>query len=453
MLRAVLVFLWVWLSHRSQAQVPDPVFPLYNASLLPTFYEHYPMPDNSSTTYLQSVDSIGHGGRVCLTNTNIPAHSVNRPKDFDPEATFPRYLSNNTYWWNEYLHVGHFHYELVLFQLLATQTIDRVVIQRAACSGSCCAGIGSIESYYKGFFAIAFEAFGQPDVPVYLRYTWQKREASPIFFSVHTRDFYNENNATVSSRHFGEIPLQPQHCFDNVLRRSHKATYGRTLTVSRATIDRFRRTAYRVVNEHVRRFGLAEPFSYFAPSVALTPPLPPLRFTPLAVREFSATNALLSPLNASTPQRILVAYRGPSGTRFVVNLPTLLERLRATFPPPRYELAVLDTSQPKLTFLEQLHAVASSDVVISNHGAFEANMIYMQRGALLVELFGVYGNNEVHTFHRLAMSLGLFYARWNCERNSDHQLKSFNLTDHDVARIEGVLVDYFRRRAFRHPIS
>lgn len=420
------------------------------------------MPDETSISYLSEKESISTHDDVCMTHTNKPDHCHNAKKSyFDPNATFPILLSNTTYWWNEYMHVGHFHYELVLFQLLANMKIDRVVIQRAACYGTSCVGIGSIESYYKGFFGIAFEAFGQPDIPVYLRYTWNQREVSPIYFSVYSPSFYNENNASVSSQHYPNIPLQPSHCFRRFIRRAQKKTdFGRTVTVSKRTIEQFRKTAYRVINEHVERHGLPTAFTYFTASIPLDPPLPALNYTRLVYRYGSKGAEVSSSKNKAAPGhndvlgplRILIAYRGATSTRHITNLNVLVNHLRANFSPPQFEIALLDTSNPQLGFMEQAHAVASSTVVICNHGAFEGNMIYMQRGSLLLELFGMYGNNEVHTFHRLAMNLGLFYARLNPVNMTEHHQKTYILTPVDLQQIQHVIDDYSQRKAYLHPI-
>lgn len=80
-----------------------------------------------------------------------------------------------------------------------------------------------------------------------------------------------------------------------------------------------------------------------------------------------------------------------------------ISHLRQEFPEPDYRLRLMNNSDPQLDFQTQLQAVAESHVVITNHGAFEGNMIYMKNSSLLIEIFGHYGNNEIHTFHRLAV--------------------------------------------------
>ena len=93
---------------------------------------------------------------------------------------------------------------------------------------------------------------------------------------------------------------------------------------------------------------------------------------------------------------------------------------------------------------EQMISVAEAHVVITNHGAFEGNMIYMRNSSLLLELFGHYGNNEIHTFHRLALLFGVFYSRLHPRNLSDHQAPSYVLSDGDMDNIFRVVREYFQ---------
>ena len=121
------------------------------------------------------------------------------------------------------------------------------------------------------------------------------------------------------------------------------------------------------------------------------------------------------------PYRILVAYRDGQASRQIQNMKEYEEMLRLSFPSPDYIIRMFDTSDPMLTFAIQLQAVGESHIVISNHGAFEGNMIYMKNSSLLIELFGNYGNNEIHTFQRLAIMFGIYYARLHSLLLVDHQ--------------------------------
>lgn len=68
--------------------------------------------------------------------------------------------------------------------------------------------------------------------------------------------------------------------------------------------------------------------------------------------------------------------------------------------------------------------------------------------SLLLEIFGHYGNNEIHTFHRLALNLGVFYARMQPKGLSDHMMRSFVLTQPDIDEIFNVTKGYFDNKAY-----
>jgi hypothetical protein len=65
-----------------------------------------------------------------------------------------------------------------------------------------------------------------------------------------------------------------------------------------------------------------------------------------------------------------------------------------------------------------------------------------------VELFGNYGNNEIHTFQRLAVMFGLHYARLHAESLVDHQAAYFNLSSVDLGNVRRTLGEYFERKPY-----
>jgi hypothetical protein len=149
------------------------------------------------------------------------------------------------------------------------------------------------------------------------------------------------------------------------------------------------------------------------------------------------------------PYQILFAFRGPASTRYIVNLDSFINTLYHSFPSPTYHIELLNTSVIGLDFQTQLYSVASSYVVIANHGAFEGNMIYMKNSSLLIEIFGHYGNNEIHTFHHLALVFGLYYARIHAKNMTDHLQSTFYLQDENQIDIVNTIQEYFQRKAYQ----
>ena len=375
---------------------------------------------SASPTVKQMVDGkmVGYGEDVCLSHADSATDIVNQnfnygsriemPFNWDPQGC--GYLWNTTYWLNEYMHIGHVWYDIVLMQLLATTKIDRVIVQRIVCHSNICAGLGSIDSFYKGYFAAIFAAFDQPNVPVYLRFAAQHGVVEPLYFSVHSPNYYNETaKEQLKSIHAPQIQLKKLMCFQKVFRRSGLRNYGATPTVSAWAVQRFKKTVYNM----------------------LRPPL---------LEHFTATR--------EGPFRILLGYRGPQATRSIANIDEFIGTLSAAFPPPMYSFSALNTSRV-LTFAEQARAVGEAHVVIANHGAFEGNMIYMKNSSMLVEIFGHYGNNEVHSFHRLALMFGIYYARVHPYSLHDHQLKQYVINATETRQVVDVVHSYFLEEAYR----
>ena len=148
------------------------------------------------------------------------------------------------------------------------------------------------------------------------------------------------------------------------------------------------------------------------------------------------------------PYVILFSYRGPKASRYISNMGEIENKLRATFPAPIYEVRMLNNSDSSLSFQTQMRAVAEAHVVITNHGAFEGNMLYMKNQAMLVEIFGHYGNNEIHQFHRMALSLGLYYARVQSKALDSHQGKSFEMSAEDIGGVIDTVTTYFVKKPF-----
>ena len=395
------------------SQVAPPVSPIYNLSETDSLFV------TKAPNYVETLEQmktrkvIETAEYVCYTQAAHHAHSKNSVLQYhinDVNLTEwesdKSYLPGTTFWINEYLHVGHVHYEIALVAVAQAIKLDRIVIQRAACHGTLCVGIGSFDSFYKGFFAALLLAGGQIDVPIYIRFEAKKGVIPMHLTTTPSTDYYNETMMkTTWSR---SIELFNRMHFQHVIRRTNNQ-YGAVGTVSSTAVYNFKKAAY-----------------------SLIPCNPPLT----------------TYFENGPPYRILVAYRGGQASRQIQNMKEYEEMLRLSFPSPDYIIRMFDTSDPMLTFAIQLQAVSESHIVISNHGAFEGNMIYMKNSSLLIELFGNYGNNEIHTFQRLAIMFGIYYARLHSLLLVDHQEKYYNLSSIDLHNIKTTIQDYFDRKPY-----
>ncbi|KAJ1422985.1 hypothetical protein B484DRAFT_452088 [Ochromonadaceae sp. CCMP2298] len=338
----------------------------------------------------------------------------------------PAYLPGTTYWVNDYLHVGHVHYDIALLAVLQAVKVDRIVLQRASCHGSLCAGVGTVDSFYKGYWTALLAAAGQLNVPVYIRFSFREKHVIPLYFSLESEDYFDSTRMHTKPSST-PILLHNWMVFERLVRRS-ELHYGSIGAVSAEAVQLFKKAAYSLIRPQPQE-----------PHITTQPQPPQAPQTSLPLRTY---------FEAEGPFKILISYRGPQATRHMANMELLVGKLQRALPPPLYALRLLNSSDPLLTFQTQLQAVAESHVVICNHGAFEANMIYMRNGSLLLEVFGEYGNNEVHTFQRLAVMFGLLYERVNIRSLGDHQTKDFNVTDAEAEGIVGVLERYFLNKPY-----
>lgn len=83
---------------------------------------------------------------------------------------------------------------------------------------------------------------------------------------------------------------------------------------------------------------------------------------------------------------------------------------------------------------EQIKFVASADVIIATHGAFESNIVYMRNSALLIELTGVYAGviQESRNFENLAIMFLVRYKRVVVSSLQDHRQMRYSLSDQNL---------------------
>jgi len=394
------------------------VIPSYNWTYLTTQLHSYHLMVDTTMEELTSRKAARHAKDCCLTHASNPRHVRNTLKtgynmteiQSDPAYT---YLHNSTFWINEYLHMGHVHYIIVLMQVMQLAKIDRVVMQRAICFSTLCWGMNTMESWYKGFFAAVFEASGRPLIPLYVRWDAKDKYVRPMYFSVNSSDNYVDLKFITNEEEKKPILLQHITCFEELYSHDN-LRLGAVPAVSSKAIHRFKSIAYKMVNS--------------------TPPL----------------TTYFSPPTNSTPYTNLFGYRGSKLTRSMDNVEEFITLLRSRFPAPLYRINPLNPSDPPLGYKAQIQAVAEAHVVIANHGAFEMNMIYMRNSSLLLEIFGDYSVAEMHTFHRTATMFGVFYGRHHARGLHDHDQKNYSMTAQEMGDVMALVANYFELKPFLH---
>ena len=386
----------------------------YNFTML---YVPPPVPEYGDIDYLVSRSFARSDRWVCLNNAHRPGDSGNRATNIinrTESALDPEFLAGNTYWFNEYMHVGHVTFDSVLIQILKTTKIDRVVMQRAACHATLCFGVGTWRSFYAAYFAAAFEAVNQSNIPIYIRWASGERSLTPNHVSTRIDGYENYQIKNVSPK---TIPIKPNICLEHVIRRGPKYWGNFHGSKSPEAIQGFKRAAYG------------------AKSVG----------TPVLTTHFVA----------SSPCVILFSYRGIHSSRHMTNSSQslLIHGLHQSFPAPLYDLRIMNNGNQSNTAEGQLRAVAEANVVITNHGAFEGNLIYMRNASLLVELAGNYTNSEFRFFQHLSHDFGVFYARLRTYNLQDHDQASFDILSTEIDEIVGIVREYFMRKPYAFNIK
>lgn len=376
-------------------------------------YVSPPVPEFGNIDYLVSRNFARSDRWICLTDTNKPKHSVNRVVKIGNRSAIrfdPDFLTGTTYWLNEYMHVGHVLYDSVLIQILKTTTIDRVVMQRAACHANLCYGVGTWRSFWSAYFAAAFEAANQTNIPVYIRWSWTERELKPNFISTRIEGYENYNVSPIPK----SIVSRPRVCMEHVLRRGPEYWGNFYGSKSPEAVQGFKRAAYG--------------------AKSLASPLP-------------------THFNISLPYVILFSYRGTKGSRHMINSNLLVNTLINSFPFPSYIFRTMNNGELSNTAEMQLRAMAEANIVITNHGAFEGNVIYMRNASLLIELAGEYYNPEFCLFQHLAHDFGVYYARIHTRYLQGHAQSCFNITKNEVQEIVHIIRDYIALKPFAFNIQ
>lgn len=301
--------------------------------------------------------------------------------------------------------------------------IYSVIVQLDLCANGHCKNLGTMNSFYNAYFAAAFEAYGQPNVPVYVRYD-RNNVLHAEFYSISTKDFRNHDLETS----LPSMPLRSSTCFEEVV-KSKNGKLCSVAKVSTATMDAFRVGAYKMANLH--RNDHHHPQQNDTDRPVLTSCFPPVDST-----------------STKQPYRILFASRG--NTRSFSNTKEALEKLRSAFPYPEYIVRHLDTSDPTLDSLTQIQAAAEAHVVIFTHGAYVNHVIYMRKASLLLELTGNYiGLVAVEAHQRVAVQVGVYYGRVLLEDLKDHLQKSCVYRDSEIERTIEMTREYFKVQPFR----
>lgn len=201
------------------------------------------------------------------------------------------------------------------------------------------------------------------------------------------------------------ISLQSTMCFERVIGIPPGCIDCFTNSISPEAVQRFKDTAYRLVSDY----------------------------------------SLNHSFNRKDKFIITLAHRGVTASRHINNINDIHTILLNEFNNNQYEVRLFDTTTalPYKGYAEQIRIVAQSNVVITEHGAFESNMIYMRNSSLLVDMRGSYSINAYNQFASLAQLFGVYLVPVTTSNlvwhgNSD----GFNVTTNEVNAVVDIIYQY-----------
>jgi len=376
--------------------------------------------DTNGTTTLRDLEerlmvSVQEWG--CLTQTDRPHHALNKAVGFELNGTIENtrhiaqldhcFIRGTTIWINEHMAVGHIYYDSWMIQALASTKVDRIVLQRAPCMNvDLCSGIGTWESFFKGFYASMISAFA-PGIPIFTRFQWQERVVKPSYLSVnasHCELPFPSNFKQLQPCYEQEIPLASMKCFERVIKR--KCNHCFHSSIQPDTAARFKSSAYDLI---AYQKNIAKP---------------PLHF------------------EAKQPVTVTLALRSGSASRRIENAMFFADALRQALPQPQFDFQFIFSTNSTRPYVDQMQIAAATHVMISEHGAYQSNLVYMRNASLWIELRGMYKNGENANFEQLARMFGVYYRHVNTSELTSHRQETFNVTSLEIVQVAALVVEY-----------
>eukprot|EP01036_Dinobryon_divergens_P031721 gene31722-41172_t len=311
--------------------------------------------------------------------------------------------------------IGHAQYDIVIMEALRYANISRIILQRSPClTPLLCHGIGTWKAWYAGYYAAMINAF-RPGIPIYIR--WGRTAIlTAHYLSV------NETSGIVDEevRENDTISLvSTNQCFETVWRRTECAACVQS-AVSLSTARLFYQSAKKLIANR------GDIFKY----------------------------AITSTESSTSTIRILHTYRSANSSRHIKNADTLQLFLSSAFntstntspsstnsTTTKPSIAFLSLPTPESNYQEQIQMVSSADILITEHGAFQSNMVFMRCGSAVIDLRGSYWGREkgsdkpIIYAEAVAKAFGLQFSHVVMSKLSQHSMKSFSVTKADMDSI------------------
>ena len=155
---------------------------------------------------------------------------------------------------------------------------------------------------------------------------------------------------------------------------------------------------------------------------------------------------LRRPNNATATINVILAYRSNLIRRNIPNMNDLLETAFSK----RDVGSVINFRSvpiPGHSFEQQMGTVYEADVLVTVHGAFQGNTVYMRNGSLLIEIRGSYSRgqenvNPFYSFKCIARAFGVFHEVVFVADLSDHDKFNSSMTTQEALQIYKLVQEY-----------
>jgi Glycosyltransferase 61 len=148
------------------------------------------------------------------------------------------------------------------------------------------------------------------------------------------------------------------------------------------------------------------------------------------------------------PVVVTLCYRGKTASRHMTNVELLISTLEKALTGPKFVFRHINSSNFSVRFEEQIQWVARSHIVISEHGAFQSNMIYMRRGSLFIEMRGPYGHGEFRNFELIAAMFGIYYNHVYTNDLATHRHTEFTIKEDECQKVAEIALAFADQKPY-----
>jgi hypothetical protein len=105
-------------------------------------------------------------------------------------------------------------------------------------------------------------------------------------------------------------------------------------------------------------------------------------------------------------------------------------------------------SSGKQSFLTQVGVMKESSIVISTHGAFETNLIYMNENSLYLELKGITDGwvIESDNYKHLSKIFLVHHQIIGVQNLQEHKQPKYNISKSEMYDLRDVIIDYLAKK-------